>query len=394
MKYVQWRDELESYLRDTPAEEKKKIFAYYGEMYADRRDAGMDEEEIVKEFGAPYDAAQKIVQESRGFFEERNDGKSKGVPPPPPVQPTPPANGGDALNSSAQPQTTAVKKKHTVLKVLGVILGIIIAAALIIIFIALGKSASIKFTVENFTTQTKISAADIQLTMGEAECTYYDGDSVTVEYPDCSDFGYTVSEKDGKLTIEPDARRRGGMIFSIAMSVRGWDMPKVVIKLPRSNAVDLSLGVSAGTFVLGEGKYGNVDLDMSAGVLKTGKIECKKLQFNLSAGTASEISADCDSLIVHQSAGSVNFGNSVCKDVDVRLSAGTIGFSSLVCDTLNMHVSAGSATVNVDGKRSDYTISADVSAGSCNVSDQRGDDPLKRVDASVSAGSVNINFSR
>lgn len=77
MKYIQWRDELEGYLRDLPEEERQKIFAYFSEMYADKRDAGMSEREITAEFGAPYDVAQRILHEnSFGNDGEEPDGQT------------------------------------------------------------------------------------------------------------------------------------------------------------------------------------------------------------------------------------------------------------------------------------------------------------------------------
>lgn len=65
MTYIKWKDEVESYLVNLPQEEKQKIFSYFSEMYADKRDAGKSEEQIIEEFGAPYDVAQRILADSR-----------------------------------------------------------------------------------------------------------------------------------------------------------------------------------------------------------------------------------------------------------------------------------------------------------------------------------------
>lgn len=65
MTYIKWKDEVESYLVNLSQEEKQKIFSYFSEMYADKRDAGESEEQIIEEFGAPYDVAKKILAESR-----------------------------------------------------------------------------------------------------------------------------------------------------------------------------------------------------------------------------------------------------------------------------------------------------------------------------------------
>ena len=64
MTYNEWRDELKSNLLCVPESEMLRVLDYYAEAYADRRDAGYSEREITAEFGAPYDAAQRILSES------------------------------------------------------------------------------------------------------------------------------------------------------------------------------------------------------------------------------------------------------------------------------------------------------------------------------------------
>lgn len=64
MTYNDWRDELKSNLLSVSESERKKVLDYYAEAYADRREAGFSEREIIEEFGAPYDAAQRILSET------------------------------------------------------------------------------------------------------------------------------------------------------------------------------------------------------------------------------------------------------------------------------------------------------------------------------------------
>lgn len=65
MTYNEWRDELKSNLLSVSESERRRVLDYYAEAYADRRDAGFTEREIIQDFGAPYDAAQRILSESR-----------------------------------------------------------------------------------------------------------------------------------------------------------------------------------------------------------------------------------------------------------------------------------------------------------------------------------------
>ncbi len=70
MKYNEWRDELKSNLLCVSESERKRVLDYYAEAYADRRDAGFTEREIIEEFGAPYDAAQRILSENADYYDE------------------------------------------------------------------------------------------------------------------------------------------------------------------------------------------------------------------------------------------------------------------------------------------------------------------------------------
>lgn len=63
MTYIEWRDELAGYLTGLSDAERKRIFDYYSEMYADKRDLGRSEKDVIADFGAPYDVAQKILSD-------------------------------------------------------------------------------------------------------------------------------------------------------------------------------------------------------------------------------------------------------------------------------------------------------------------------------------------
>ena len=87
MTYNEWRDELKSNLLSVSESERFRVLDYYAEAYADRREAGFSEREIIQEFGAPYDAAQRILSENKGgeYSPPPTPGDSKGkrsAPPP------------------------------------------------------------------------------------------------------------------------------------------------------------------------------------------------------------------------------------------------------------------------------------------------------------------------
>lgn len=63
MTIKEWKRQLGANLSSLPRRERKRILAYYDEMYADKADAGLAEAEIVREFGDPATAAARIRAE-------------------------------------------------------------------------------------------------------------------------------------------------------------------------------------------------------------------------------------------------------------------------------------------------------------------------------------------
>ncbi len=83
MTYNEWRDELNSNLLCVSDAERRRVLDYYAEAYADRREAGFSEREITDGFGAPYDAAQRILNEKVEETEqihEQNQPENKSEP--------------------------------------------------------------------------------------------------------------------------------------------------------------------------------------------------------------------------------------------------------------------------------------------------------------------------
>ena len=64
MTWKEWELHLMEGLNPLSLEERAKIAEYYQEMYGDKLEAGIPEEEILKEFGDPKACAQKILLEN------------------------------------------------------------------------------------------------------------------------------------------------------------------------------------------------------------------------------------------------------------------------------------------------------------------------------------------
>ncbi len=74
MTYIEWESEFKKCIKSIPEKEKDEIVGYYREMYSDRHEAGLSDEEIIKNFGEPMLCAAKILMENAA---EENGGVRK-----------------------------------------------------------------------------------------------------------------------------------------------------------------------------------------------------------------------------------------------------------------------------------------------------------------------------
>ncbi len=233
---------------------------------------------------------------------------------------------------------------------------IFLAIGLVVFFIGIGvliagvASNGWKFKVDydmqTFTSESDNNSLKLGISAGSVKVEFYEGENFEIVYPTSYRFGYNVTEENGKITVAPKRSVWFGWFINI---------PEMTVKIPHGKVIDFSLEMSAGYARVADGEFKNFNFDMSAGSANIGNIKCDK--FN------------CD------------------------LSAGSLHVSGIESDSITIDLSAGSANLTVNGKKSDYTILVDKSAGSCNVGGQHGTVDGKIIDIDLSAGSVNVHFT-
>ena len=248
---------------------------------------------------------------------------------------------------------------------------LILGIAVFLIGFALnGWKLEVKYEMLTFNSQEENTALDLNLSAGEMNVEFYDGDNIEVTYPDSYRYGFKVYENNGKLTVTP--KIGFGIWF-------GWNkIPAVTVKIPQGKVMDLNIDISAGMITVADGEFTSVKSDMSAGWTNLGKLKCGKF-------------------ISHISAGKLDVSSIDCTDFDLHLSAGAANLDRLKCDYIKVNLSAGSATFNVVGNENDYAIRVDKSAGSCNLSERLpapgSTTDYKIIDIHLSAGSVNVGWT-
>lgn len=398
MTYNEWRDELKSNLLSVSDAERRRVLDYYAEAYADRREAGFSEREIIDEFGAPYDAAQRILSENNydapkaknAVKDEKADEGARaniyGQPPQGRINTATPSA------AQTQPSGTAVKKKgknRTAKIVIGIIAGILLLGiAYFIIMLAVSYSIRPEFSEAHYVQQAEsVQNVKIDAEIGEVETVFYDGDKIEIDYHTSNIYNVEITERNGTLRYR--LRNRHWYMFHGAIN-----HPKTTIRLPEGCVYNLDIDMSAGSMTVNGGTFGDIKIDLSAGAVNiSGSTVCTSLDIDLSAGKVKIGKVECaGALIIDLSAGTVDIDEADCKRIDIDLSAGTVGIGTLTCPKISVDLSAGTVKLDIVGQKSEYTITVDKSAGKCNVGNQSGTDSGKIIDIDLSAGTVTVNF--
>ena len=341
MTYNEWRDELKNNLLSVSDAERRRVLDYYAEAYADRREAGFSEREIIDEFGAPYDAAQKILNESDYRSKAEDTAVKK-----------PNIYGQPAIHSPAPVQSApepAKKKKSRA----GVIVVSIICAILLlgltcfIILRAISCAIDPEFTKAYYSQQTEsIQSVKIDASVGEVETLFYDGETIEIEYHTSNIYNVEITEKNGTLCYK--LRNKRWLMLSGKINY-----PKTTIKLPQSQIYNLDIDLSAGSTLINGGAFGDVEIDLSAGLVKlSGHTVCNSLDIDLSAGKVDIGKVECAGAVkIDLSAGQVDIDDITCTNLKIDLSAGTVGIDRLTCNIIDIDLSAGTVNLGIVGQK-------------------------------------------
>ena len=374
MKYNEWRDELKSNLLGVGESERQRVLDYYAEAYADRREAGFSEREIIEEFGAPYDAAQRILAETPKTELEAAPEKAPAPSPAPQplteqskIAPTLPVAAYVAQQTAAPAPAKAKSNK-------GWIIGLCVSLAIIFVLLAIilpvrsaCRAQGLKFTKGAYEASEEATALNINVNAGTVKTEFYDGDCILIEYPVADKYKASVHEEDGVLTYTAKLKK---IPFWVSYSI-----PDAVIKIPQGKVVDITAKMNAGSVYLADGKFNNLNLTVNAGEIELNVIECTALSANVDAGSI------CAKQIT-------------CPALTCEVNMGEIEILKLTCDSLKAEVNMGSLAVGMTGAKSEYNISANCDMGSSNIGNQTVEGAEKKIEVSVNMGDLEVMFDK
>lgn len=263
-----------------------------------------------------------------------------------------------------------MKKVIKTLTIIGVVL-FVIGIIFLCMGLCLGGYKSTQFEVNTYVANKEYKNIVAEINAVQCEIEYYDEAYIKIDYPISEK--YTFSIDDNGDTIKISGLKTIKWYRGITSFGFFKKTPKVKIYLPSSQTFNLNLTLNAGTLDIDDGKYGNINLKLNAGKIVVRNILCNRIDIDVNAGSLLVASIET-------------------KDVTIDVRAGSLDIDKLDANKTNIDVSAGSVDVRFVGRKPDYTITAEKSAGSCNVSTSISQTATKYIDIEVSAGSVDVHF--
>lgn len=275
-----------------------------------------------------------------------------------------------------------------------IIAGVIITVGGLVVFLcAMGASGWNLYRANNWqegTTDfsTPVTKLNIKVDAGQVKIRRVNSEQIIITY-------------DFNEVYQPEIFMREDGALNITTGHRRWyefgswygDAPKMQINIPESWYPNLDLTMNAGTLDIDDGIWGvYTSIKVNAGVVNVGDIKTGDLEIKLNAGKLDTGKITCEKVFCKLNAGTFDVEEVICKEFTCKLNAGNADVGRLDSISTSLNLSAGSVTVHLVGEQSDYNISVDKSAGSCNVSGNTSSTATRTLTVDLSAGSANVRF--
>ncbi len=247
------------------------------------------------------------------------------------------------------------------------------------------------FEMRTFTAENgDIKDLKLDIDAGPVRTEFYDGETVTVDYPECDVFGYEITEANGILEVKTVQKSFWHWLRWLPWSTS--NIPATVIKLPQNKIYDLQIYLDAGMITLADGNYGKLNLDINAGTVKTESIACADFNIDMAAGTVNAGKIVCDNFGIDLAAGTVTVRETATDKLNCDISAGTVSFKKIQSNYTSIEASAGTVNAAFTNAQAEYNINVNKSAGTCNVKSSQGTTD-KTIKVRISAGTVKLTFA-
>ena len=271
---------------------------------------------------------------------------------------------------------------------------IIVVIGVVVLLCALGMSGwnfkEVNEWQENFYySNASVSKLNVKVNAGKVVIKHSETDEIQVRYQFNDKYQPQFSENSGVLSIETAHKKW--------YEFNWWfnDAPLIEIHVPQNLTPEIDLELNAGTVQLGDGNWGKlIDVELNAGAITIGNVSVDELYLDVNAGAIDVQKIQCQKITCSISAGAFSAKEIICDAFECDISAGGVEVKTLDSRSIKVDVSAGSAELWLVGAKSDYNVSVDKSAGSCNISSQTSASASRTLTIDISAGSVEIGFGK
>lgn len=290
------------------------------------------------------------------------------------------------------------------------IAGIVIAIIGVIVLIAAigmnGWKVFAEYEIKEFKCGQEINTFNLDFEAGVIKTEFYDGEFITIEYPECSNLKTVIAMDKDVLSFTTNYKFKFFQFRNLFQK-----MPDTVVKVPKNSVLNLNLKVNAGVVDIASGNYGNVNVELNAGVMNFDNINCDKYDTKINAGSIKVQNIKTGDSTIKMNAGDIKFshietenleftvnaGNIELKDLNcnsikAKLNAGGISVEKAICKNVYYDINAGKINMNISGKKEEYNIQVQMDSGKCNLQNQIGSDASKIIVLDIDSGKANINF--
>ena len=357
MSKYEWEKELKKQLSSLPEEEQKPIFDYYGEMFEDRFESGMSEADIIREFGNPYDVAQKILAdraETVRYTVCRFDQTDEEI---------------SSLEISYHAADLIVCVSEEAEKI-GVSYPVRTDA-----------DGQIEVPVRLETENGRLRLLEEDPPFELISWGFLSAPAVEIEVPAGCQLSVDLKTKSGDITLS------GLSGSSVTAETNAGN-----ITLTDLSATELRASTDAGNVTLE-----NISASAAAVSSKAGNITLSSFSaagaatFNTNAGNLDLSGIAAETLRAEAAAGSITLERAEAKTLSAAAKTGQVEVREILADEITLSSNLGAVRGTIAGAREDFTVEVEQNTGSSNLTGGGSGD--KRLFVRVNCGSIDITFS-
>lgn len=235
-----------------------------------------------------------------------------------------------------------------------------------------------------------------------------DGDAIEVTYWTNDNKTFDIADNGGVLSIEGSREPMIGV-----MMIGSFEDHTTVVKVPRSYAGSLEVGVSSGNIAINNlGTLTSVKATTASGYIDVARFEADSVVMQVTSGNVQASNIKATYVDATAMSGSVNLddveadetvkldttsGNQRMRGVsalsiDAHIASGNIDANGIAADYVKLDATSGNLTASFAGADTDYVIEASATSG--NVSAPAGNaTATKHVIAHSMSGNVTLSFA-